>query len=94
VSKQGGEAVEQLGVLACLGVQEGPALLADGQATNEMNATIQQQSPHNDITGLSPGLYVRTGHGDHVVAGRTDGVGDFGGDVVLHLVQDASDRYS
>ena len=52
----------------------------------------QRQSPHDDISGLNPGLYVRTGHGDHVVAGRAEGVGDFGGEVVLHPVQDAIDR--
>ena len=65
----------------------------DFELENELNLTIQQQSPHDDISGLSQGLYVRTGHGDHVVAGRADGVGHFGGELVPQPVQDAIDRY-
>ncbi len=71
--------------------QQKPRLRAE-ILTNKMNSTIQQRSPHDDISGLNPGLHVRTGHGNHVVARRADGVGDFGGEVVLHPVQDAIDR--
>jgi hypothetical protein len=55
---------------------------------------IQQQSPHDDVSGPYPGLHIRTGHGEHVVEGRADGVRDVGGEFVLHAVDDADDRYS
>ncbi|HZW32119.1 MAG TPA: hypothetical protein VFF52_15515, partial [Isosphaeraceae bacterium] len=55
---------------------------------------IQPQSAQDDVSGPDQGRHVRTGHGDHVVAGRADGVRDVGGEIVLHPVHDAVDRYS
>jgi hypothetical protein len=52
------------------------------------------QSAQDDVSGPDAGLYVRKGHGDDVVAGRAPEVRHVGGEIVLHPVQDALDRYS
>jgi hypothetical protein len=55
---------------------------------------LPQRSAHDDVSGSDSGLYVRKGHGNDVMAGRAPEVRHVGGEIVLHPVQDAVDRYS
>jgi hypothetical protein len=65
-------------------------LVADDPGTS----LLGPQSAHDEVSGLDPGLHVRTDHGVHVDAGSAEGVRDVGGEIVLHPRHDAVDRSS